>query len=158
MTERLGDGVNEARGMVEAAIRKIGLDPAALLTRDSTKDGGHGDAHQLAWSLKRGSAAVLIMILRRGDVTSLRVVSPTIVFDPAKKDVLFKRLLELNADGMMGCAFALVADKVVVVTERPVVDLSEAEVAHAIRLVAGVSDTYDDKLVAEYGGKRASDT
>ena len=136
----------------------IGLDPATLLTKDSTKDSGHGETQQVAWTLKRGSAAVLVMLLRRADVASLRVVSPTIVFDPAKKDVLFPRLLELNAEGMMGCAFALVGDKVVVVTERPIVDLSEAEVAHAIRLVAGVSDTYDDKLVAEFGGKRASDT
>jgi hypothetical protein len=150
VTETLADGMNQARGMVEAAIRKIGLDPATLLTKDT--------AEQLAWTLKRGSAAVLIMLLRRADVASLRIVSPTVVFDPAKKEVLFTRLLELNAEGMMGCAFALVGDKIVVVTERPVVDLSEAEVSHAIRLVAGVSDTYDDKLVAEYGGKRASDT
>ncbi len=134
----MSEGMNEARGMVEAAIRTIGLDPATLLTKDS----GEGESKQVAWTLKRGSAAVLVMLLRRADVASLRVVSPTIVFDPAKKDVLFPRLLELNAEG----------------TERPIVDLSEAEVAHAIRLVAGVSDTYDDKLVAEYGGKRASDT
>lgn len=148
------DGMNEARGMVEGAIRKIGLDPATLERHAPTKDA----ADQLAWTLKRGSAAVLIMLLKRADVASLRVVSPTIVFDPARKDALFARLLELNAEGMMGCAFAIVGDKVVVVTERPIVDLSEGEVAHAIRLVAGVSDTYDDKLVAEFGGKRASDT
>ncbi len=153
MSEKLSEGagqdVKQARGMVEGAIRTIGLDPATLLTKES--------ADQLAWTLKRGSAAVLILLLRRADVASLRVVSPTVVFDPATKDALFSRLLELNAEGMMGCAFAVVGDKVVVVTERPVTDLSEGEVAHAIRLVAGVSDTYDDKLVAEYGGKRASD-
>jgi hypothetical protein len=141
--------MKEVRGLVEAAIVKIGLDPATLLTKEGPE--------QLAWTLKRGSAAVLVMLLQRADGASLRVVSPTVVFDVAKKDALFARLLELNADGMMGCAFGVVGEKVVVVTERPTKDLSEGEVSHAIRLVAAVSDTYDDKLVAEFGGKRASD-
>jgi hypothetical protein len=86
------------------------------------------------------------------------VVSPAVVFDPAKKEALFARLLELNADGMQSCAFGLVGDKVVVVTERPTEDLDIGEVEHAIRHVAAVSDTYDDKLVSEFGGKRASDS
>jgi hypothetical protein len=141
--------IKEARTIVESAITKLGLDPQSILTK-SAQD-------QVAWTLKRGSAAVLVTIMKRGEGTALRVVSPTLVFDPAKKDALFARLLELNADGMQSSAFGVVGDKVVVVTERPTEDLDISEVEHAIRHVAAVSDTYDDKLVAEFGGKRASD-
>jgi hypothetical protein len=141
--------IKEAKTIVEAAITKLGLDPTSILTKN-TPD-------QLAWTLKRGSAAVLVALVKRGDDCALRVVSPTVVFDPAKKEVVFTRLLELNADGMQGCAFGIVGEKVVVVTERPTAGVDIGEVEHAIRHVAAVSDTYDDKLVAEFGGKRASD-
>ena len=141
--------MKSARVIVETAITKLGLDPASIITKDA--------ADQIAWTLKRGSAAVLIALVKRGESAALRVVSPTAVFDPAKKDVLFAHLLDLNADGMQGCAFGVVADKVVVVTERAVDDLDIKEVERTIRHVAAVSDTFDDRLVREFGGKRASD-
>jgi hypothetical protein len=149
----VSDEIKNARTIVETAITRLGLEPSSILTKES--------ADHVAWTLKRGSAAVLVALILRGDSAALRVVSPTIVFDggldPAKKDALFSRLLELNADGMQSCAFGVIGQKIVVVSERPTSDLDVGEVEHAIRHVAAISDTYDDKLVTEFGGTRASD-
>jgi hypothetical protein len=43
------------------------------------------------------------------------------------------------------------------VSERPAEGLDESECEQIVRHLAAVADTYDDKLVKEFGGARASD-
>jgi len=43
------------------------------------------------------------------------------------------------------------------VSERPAEGLDPNEVEQMIRHLSAVADTYDDRLVKEFGGKRASD-
>jgi len=135
--------------MVEAALGELGVDPASVLARAS--------ADQIAWAVKRGSAQVLVALLAQDSATALRLVAPVVVFDPAKKHELFARLLQLNAEGLASCAFGVLQDRVVVVSQLRADGLSAGEVAHLVSTVAAVADTWDDKLVAEFGGKRASD-
>jgi hypothetical protein len=45
----------------------------------------------------------------------------------------------------------------VLVSERPTHGLSALEVEHVVRHLGAVADTFDDKLVASFGGTRASD-
>jgi hypothetical protein len=142
--------LERAKKLVEATLSRLGLDPAATRVK--------GDADQLSWTAKRGSAHVLLTVLLRDGVAHLRVIAPVLHPDPAKRDALFTRLLELNAGGLAHCAFGLVGDRVVAVHERPVTGLDEGEVEHIIRQVSAVADTYDDRLVAEFGGRRASDS
>jgi len=115
-----------AKKLVEAAIRKIGLDPATC--RASSASAG-----QSAWTLKRGSASVLVAVTKREDegVSYLRVASPVVTLpaDPARHEALFRKLLELNAAGLANAAFGLMGDRVVVVSERPVAGLDEGEPA-----------------------------
>jgi hypothetical protein len=73
------------------------------------------------------------------------------------REALYKRLLELNASGLANAAFALLNDKVVAVSERPAENLDPGEVEQMVRHLSAVADTYDDRLVKEFGGKRASD-
>ena len=42
-------------------------------------------------------------------------------------------------------------------SERPTHGLDAVEVEQMVHHLAAVADTYDDRLVAEFGGKRASD-
>ena len=77
--------------------------------------------------------------------------------DATSRELLFVRLLELNGKGLANCAFGLVGDRVVVVSERPAKGLDLDETDQIIRHLAAVADTYDDKLVKEFGGTRASD-
>lgn len=141
--------LDRARQLVEATLTRLGLDPAASRVKD--------EAAHVAWTAKRGSASVLLGVLMREGVPHLRVVAPVLYPDPAKKEALYTRLLELNAGGLAHCAFGLSGDRVVAVHERPAAGLDEGEVEHIIRQVSAVADTFDDRLVSEFGGKRASD-
>ena len=141
-----------AKTLVEATIRKLGLDPAATRTASA----GIGQA---AWTLKRGSASVLVAVTRHeGEGKSyLRVASPVVTLsaDAARHQALFRKLLELNAAGLANAAFGLIGDRVVAVSERPVAGLDEGEVEQTVRHLAAVADTFDDRLAKDFGCTRA---
>ena len=141
-----------AKNLVEETIRKIGLDPATC----KASSGGEGQA---AWTLKRGSASVLVTVTRRADegITYLRVAAPVVSLpaDPARQPALFRKLLELNAAGLANAAFGLIGDRVVVVSERPTAGLDAVEVDQTVRHLAAVADTFDDRLEKDFGATRA---
>jgi hypothetical protein len=136
-----------AKKLVEDTIRKLGLDPAAL--KAPAGDG------QAAWTLKRGSASVLVMVTRHDDeeATYLRIASPVVTLpaDATKHGALFRRVLELNAAGLANAAFGLVGDRLVAVCERPAEGLDPEEVEQSVRHLAAVADTFDDRLAKEFG-------
>jgi hypothetical protein len=138
---------DSAKKLVETAIRKLGLDPEA--TKAPTTEG------KAAWTLKRGSASILVAINRHDDekATYLRVASPIggLPADAGRHLALFRRLLELNASGMANAAFGLLGERIVAVSERPTVGLDEGEVEQMIRHLAAVADTFDDRLEKEFG-------
>jgi hypothetical protein len=141
-----------AKKLVEDTLRKLGLDPAAMHANAG------GSNSQAAWTLKRGSASVLVTVTHRADekASYLRVAAPVVVLpaDAARHQALFRHLLELNAAGLANAAFALAGDKVIVVCERPTPGLGAEEVEQSIRHLAAVADTFDDRLEKEYGATR----
>jgi anti-sigma factor RsiW len=141
-----------AKKMVEATIRKIGLDPATCTT--GANEG------QAAWTLKRGSASVLVTVTQpeeEKETTYLRVASPVVTLpaDREKHGALLRRLLELNAGGLANAAFGLVGDRVVAVSERPAMGLDGNEVEQMVRHLAAVADTFDNRLEKEFGATKA---
>jgi hypothetical protein len=141
-----------ARALVEEVVKSLGIDPAVALTKQD-------DDTSVSWSVQRGSAPVLITLVRRpsapnGELRAyLRVISPVLVLrDAPSHEALFRRLLQLNAAGLSNAAFGLVESRVVAVSERPTEDLQKAEVEQMIRHLAAVADTYDDRLRNEFGG------
>jgi hypothetical protein len=140
-----------ARKLVEATIRKLGLDPAGCRA--------HQNDTQEAWTLKRGSASVLVTVTHHPDEkkTYLRVASPVVTLPAGvdKHPALFRRLLELNAGGLANAAFGLTGDRVVAVSERPAQGLGSEEVEQTIRHLAAVADTFDDRLEKEFGATKA---
>jgi hypothetical protein len=141
----------KTKGTVEATLTKLGLDPAKSLVK-ATDD-------QASYTLMRGSASVLVTVVHRTEQNAvfLRVASPVMTPADDKRDALYKRLLEMNAGGLANASFGLLNDKVVVVSERPAEGLDEGEVEQIIKHLSAVADTYDDRLVKEFGGKRAAD-
>lgn len=140
------------KGLVEGAIKRFGVDAEGVRAKD--------EDHQASWTLTRGSAFVLVSVVKRPEQKAvfLRVISPIMSLpDPDKHLPLFHRLLELNANGLVNSSFGLLGERVVVVSERPAAGLDADEVEQVIKHTSAVADTYDDRLVAEFGGKRASD-
>ncbi len=136
--------------LVEGVLQKLGVDPAA--SRVTATDDRH------SYSLKRGSARLLVSISNRDERAYFRVAALIIELPaPERHEALFRRLLELNAGGLVNAAFALDADRVILVSERPAADLDADEIEQTIRHVAAVADTFDDRLAHEFGGKLGAD-
>jgi hypothetical protein len=142
----------KAKGLVEATIRKFGLDPTATRAECPTES-------QSAWTLKRGSASVLVTVTHheKEHATFLRVVSPVVNLpgDAGKQVALFRRLLELNAAGLVNAGFGLMGDRVVAVSERPAAGLDASEVEQIIFHLSAVADTFDDRFEQEFGATKA---
>jgi hypothetical protein len=142
-----------ARELIEGTLRGVGLSPDRVLAKD--EPGG------VSWSLKRGSASVLVSLLAAtaSEAPRLRVAASVMLVpdDAAARSALFQRLLELNAKGLGNASFGLVGDRVIAVSERPAAGLDAVEVDQIIKHLSAVADTYDDRLVGEFGGKRAAD-
>ena len=143
---------DKAKQLVEDAIKKLGLDPT------STRAQVPG-ASQAAWTLKRGSASVLVTVTHHEDQdeTFLRIASPVVTLpaDKSKHEALFRRLLEINAGGLANAAFGLSGDRIVAVSERPAEGLGAEEVDQSIKHLAAVADTFDDRLEKEFGATKA---
>jgi CelD/BcsL family acetyltransferase involved in cellulose biosynthesis len=142
---------SRTKELVEATITKLGLDATKARVKD--------EPTQRSWTLQRGSASVLITAVHKVDQKNvfLRVASPVMTLPEGNREAVYKRLLELNAGGLANAAFGLIADRVVAVSERPAEGLDANEVDQIVRHLSAVADTYDDRLVKEFGGKRASD-
>jgi hypothetical protein len=143
--------LESTKKLVDATLTKLGLDAAAARVKD--------EELQTSWTLQRGSASVLITAIARPEQKGvfLRVASPVLVLPEGDHSGLFRRLLELNVAGLANAAFGVMGDRVIAVSERPAPGLDQNEVEQMIRHLSAVADTYDDRLVKEFGGRRASD-
>lgn len=145
--------VKTPRQLVEEMLRAAGVEPTRALVND--------EPGRVSWSLRRGSANVLVALLGEGSEspTRIRVAASllTLPTDEAARNRLFLRLLELNGGGLANAAFGVVGERVIAASERPTHGLDAVEVEQMVHHLAAVADTYDDRLVAEFGGKRASD-
>jgi hypothetical protein len=149
----VADDFQNAQTLVEATIRKLGVDPATARVPASST------ASCTVWTLKRGSASVLVTVTRHEDekATYLRVAAPVVNL-PADAGVhlaLFRRLLEMNGGGLANAAFGIIGDRVVAVSERPTEGLGAEEVEQTVRHLAAVADTFDDRLAKEFGATKA---
>lgn len=115
----------------------------------------------MVYKMRRGSVDVVAALSTEGrdGRAYVRVVAPVIVppTDATKRASLLERLLELNAHGMQNAAFGLSDGQVIAVSERPVTGLDQVEFEQMLTHLSAIADTFDDKLVAEFGGRRASD-
>lgn len=145
-----GGSLEEVRALLESVVRKLGLDPKAV---ERSSDDTH-----VTYAVKRGSANVVISTGVADGARFVRVAAPVMV-PPSESDAqskLFQRLLELNAAGLSNASFGLLDGRVIVVSERPATALQDVEVEQMVRHLAAVADTFDDRLVAEFGGVRGA--
>ncbi len=112
------------------------------------------------WAFAQGSAAVRIHVLPgppdRG-LNYFQVVSPVILLPDKNREDLYRKLLELNADQLWACGFAIRNDTIILTADRTTVDLDQSEVVEMIERVAAYADKFDDELAAEFGTVRFSD-
>jgi hypothetical protein len=108
-----------------------------------------------AWRISKGSATVEIALLARGEAGWLQV-SASVMTPGARTDqaALWRKVLVLNAERAQSASFALRGNTVVLIGQRPTLDLDRSEVLALIETVSTDADQYDDELVREFGGRR----
>jgi hypothetical protein len=80
-------------------------------------------------------------------------VLSTVLTAPFKNEAeLFRLLLTKNVTETFEARFALQGDQVMLVSSRSVEDLSPAEIARIIGIVAAVADNNDEILQEQFGG------
>jgi hypothetical protein len=135
--------------LVEEVIEELGLSPL------QNRLAHNPDAP--AWALTKGSAEVYIFLNPAPQGAYLQVVSPIVEAPDSGLLPLFRRLLELNAEELVGASFGLRGNSVVLSTDRPVHDIDRSEVREMILRVGLYADHFDDVLVSEFGGRRHTD-
>jgi hypothetical protein len=143
---RLESNLRSCVKMVETVISRFGVDPDVNRLKTA--------AGPPAWGLRRGSASIYIFLQPGENTNYIQVVSPVVKLPEARVDELLRRLLELNASALVGAAFGLRGDDVVVNSDRSTVDLEPSEVEEMIRRVGGYADRYDDELSREFAARK----
>jgi hypothetical protein len=102
------------------------------------------------WKFQYGSVEVFVQLTGQTDEDLLTVWS--VVFNlPSKDDsALMRKLLEMNWNTTFETCFAIFNNQIVISTQRTTEDLSPAEIARAITLVATIADENDDWLQSEF--------
>lgn len=138
--------------MVESIIGELGLDPNETRV-DSPSD------ERVAWGFMKGSAEIYVTLKQDKGENYIRVNAPVITLPTSENDQLrlFRFLLTLNAGVVVGAAFGITKERVIMVTERSTVDLDLSEVRDMINRVGHYADYYDDALVNQFGGQRHTD-
>ena len=109
-----------------------------------------------SWIVTRGGAQVHVLLHARGEENFIRATAPIMHLEGRVDDrLLFRRLLELNAERLIGAAFALEGDHVLLAAERSTTDLDRSEVLDLVRRLEDYAVTFEVELVHEFGGRSA---
>jgi len=148
MTEAEGLSFQEASRVVEETLSThFGLDPRQNRLETS-------EPSMMAWGLTKGSASIFISLTWGQRNQTLQIFSPIVVLTPQVNINLYPTLLGLNASNeLVGAAFAIRDNKVILKVERNGRDLSVAAVQDMIRRIGTLADRYDDLLVEQFGGQ-----
>ena len=138
--------INSAIAMVEDVLVELGY-----FLNDS-REAAPGDAVR-AWTVRKGSALVRILVSDDQKDVHLRVVSVVMTLTPDVDEAsLYRHLLTMNNRQIQGAAFAIEDSRVLLLTERSTMDLDRSEVLDVIERVRHYADDYDDLLVSRFGG------
>ncbi len=133
------------RAAVQQVIASMGVDPQQT---NMNLEQGYG------WSFRYGTAVVEIYIVQQGESGAgyLQVLSPIMHLPQNGLLPLYRHLLELNLQ-LTNAAFGVFQEVVYVYYERLLDGMDNVEAANIITNVAAYADEYDDRLIAEFGGR-----
>lgn len=139
--------VDRVAGLVEEVLETLGVGEA----QEESEEG-------LQWGLQVGSAPLTIA-LRPNEILgepTLEVTAPILRLPEHNLLAFYRRCLELNRI-VVGCAFGVDNDLVVVAAERRLPGLERAQFVEMLLDVASAADQFDDELAKEFGAERLGD-
>lgn len=129
--------------VIETVISSLAQDDSAMVSQ--TEKGN-------LWKFQYGSVEVFVQLTGETDEDFLTVWA-TVLKLPAKDELgLMRKLLEMNWDRTYETRFGLMDDRIIVLSQRTVADLSPEEISRAVTLVATIADDNDEALKETFGG------
>ncbi len=127
---------------IETVIGSLAQDQKVMVGKSETE--GH------LWKFHYGSVEVFVQLTGETSNDTLTVWSFVLSLPAKKEPELMRKLLEMNWLSTLEAHFAIVDNRVAVVSTRTVAELSPGEIARAITIVATIADDNDDILIAQY--------
>jgi hypothetical protein len=128
--------------IIEPVISSLQEDQSAMVSKT---DEGH------LWKFKYGSVEVFVQLSGTNEEDILNVWSPVLKLPARNEAQLMRMLMEMNWSGTFEARFAIMTDQIVVCARRTLSELSAAEVARNITVVATIADAHDEMLQADFG-------
>lgn len=127
--------------VIETVISSLDQDNTAMVSKT---EAGH------LWKFKYGSVEVFVQLTGSTDDDTFTVWSSVIKL-PAKDELgLMRKLLQMNWTETFESRFAIIEDRVVVISTRTVAELSPGEISRAITIVATIADNNDEALQEQF--------
>ncbi|MBW4497065.1 MAG: YbjN domain-containing protein [Oscillatoria princeps RMCB-10] len=130
-------------------VEEIGTVITSLAVDQKVMGGQSEEGH--FWKFKYGSVEVFVQLTGTSNEDTLTVWSFVLQLPAKNEPQLTRKLLEMNATSTFESHFAIVEDKVAVISSRTVLDISPAEISRTITVVATIADENDEALQAEFG-------
>ncbi|HAC65724.1 MAG TPA: YbjN domain-containing protein [Cyanothece sp. UBA12306] len=129
--------------VIETVISSLAENESAMVYHDEQ---GH------LWKFQYGSVEVYVQLTGETDDDLLTVWSAVLQLPATDEPGLMRKLLIMNWEETLETRFGIMNDKIVVLTQRTVADLSPEEISRAITLVATIADDNDEILQETFGG------
>jgi Putative bacterial sensory transduction regulator len=127
---------------IETVIGSLAQDQKVMVGESET------DGH--LWKFHYGSVEVFVQLTGESSNDTLSVWSFVLSLPAKNEPELMRKLLEMNWLSTFESHFAIVDNRVAVVSTRTVAELSPGEIARVITIVATIADDNDDILIAQY--------
>lgn len=127
---------------IEAVVGSLADDQKAMV--------GESEAGYV-WKFKYGSVEVFVQLTGESEDDTFTVWSPVLMLPAKDEPGLMKQLLQMNWGATFESRFAIVDDRVVVLSSRTVADLNPSEISRAITIVATIADDNDEALQEQFG-------
>ncbi|NJK65626.1 MAG: YbjN domain-containing protein [Microcoleus sp. CSU_2_2] len=128
---------------IETVIASMAVDQKVMVGQNEA--GGH------LWKFKYGSVEVFVQLTGETENDTLTVWAFVLQLPVKNEAQLMRKLLEMNWLSTLEAHFAIVDDRVAVVSTRKIGEISAGEMSRTITIVATIADDNDDVLQAEFG-------
>lgn len=133
--------------VIETVISSLAENESAMVYHENK---GH------IWKFQYGSVEVYVQLTGETDEDLLTAWAAVLQL-PAEDELgLMRKLLTMNWEETLETRFGIMKDKVVVLTQRVVADLSPEEISRAITLLATIANDNDELLQEKFGGSSIS--
>lgn len=142
ITDEFIEQTSTRKEVIETVISSLEQNDSAMVVQT---EGGY------LWKFQYGSVEIFVQLTGESDEDLLTVWASVLQLPAKDEPALTRKLLEMNWAQTYETRFAINSDRVVVMSQRTVADLSPEEMSRILTLVATIADDNDEFLQTTFG-------